>query len=124
MEKQLLDYTASKVDEMLAAPSASATTKEAAQAWKDAVAAGSDADAATNTLLDAISAKQTTIDNLIAFVGSDRGKQIFGEKTAAAMLDHAQQRKQKGARFCDCAACRPCHELLAKFGREEPDVYL
>ena len=32
MEQGLLDYTAQKVDEMLAAPSASADTKSAAQA--------------------------------------------------------------------------------------------
>ena len=51
------DYTAQKVDEMLAAPSASADTKKSAQAWKDAIAAGKDADAATNTLLDAIDRK-------------------------------------------------------------------
>ena len=38
MDKELLDYTASKVEEMLAAPSASADTKNAAQAWKDAIA--------------------------------------------------------------------------------------
>ena len=110
MDKELLDYTASKVDEMLAAPSASAETKRAAQAWRDAIAKGDDADAATNTLLDAISAHQTTIDDLIGFVGSDTGKQVFGEEGAA--------------KFCDCAACRPCHELLHKFGREEADVYL
>lgn len=56
MDKELLDYTASKVEEMLAAPSASAETKSAAQAWKDAIARGDNADAATNRLLDAISA--------------------------------------------------------------------
>lgn len=111
-------------DSLLTAPSASAATKAAAQAWKDSVAAGADADDATSTLLDAISAKQTTIDGLIAFVGSDTGKLVFGADGAAAMLSHAEERKAKGARFCDCAACRPCHELLAKFGREEPDVYL
>ena len=116
MEKELLDYTASKVEELLAAPSASAQTKENAQAWKDAIAAGGDADAATSTLLDAISAHQTTIDALIAFVTSEKG--------AADMLAHAQERKAAGAMFCDCAACRPCHELLHKFGREEADVYL
>ena len=38
MEKELFDYTSAKVDEMLAAPSASEATKQAAQAWKDAVA--------------------------------------------------------------------------------------
>ena len=124
MDKQLLDYAASKVDEMLAAPSASEETKRAAQAWKDAVAKGNDADAATSTLLDAISAHQTTIDDLIGFVGSDTGKQVFGEEGAAKMLAHSEERKKAGARFCDCAACRPCHELLHKFGREEADVYL
>ena len=40
MDKELLDYTASKVDEMLAAPSAAAETKRAAQAWKDAIRQG------------------------------------------------------------------------------------
>lgn len=124
MEKELFDYTASKVEELLAAPSASAQTKENAQAWKDAIAAGGDGDAATSTLLDAISAHQTTIDALIAFVTSEQGKGIFGEKGAADMLAHAQERKAAGAMFCDCAACRPCHELLHKFGREEADVYL
>lgn len=124
MDKELLDYASTKVDEMLAAPSASEETKRAAQAWKDAIAAGNDADAATNTLLDAISEHQTTIDNLIAFVGSDRGKKIFGEVGAAKMLAHSQARKEAGAKFCDCAACKPCHELLHKFGREEADVYL
>jgi hypothetical protein len=124
MDKELLDYASTKVDEMLAAPSASEETKRAAQTWKDAIAAGNDADAATNTLLDAISEHQTTIDSLIAFVGSDRGKQIFGEEGAAKMLAHSQARKEAGAKFCDCAACKPCHELLHKFGREEADVYL
>lgn len=124
MDKELLDYTASKVEEMLAAPSASAETKSAAQAWKDAIARGATADAATNRLLDAISAHQTTIDNLIGFAGSDTGKKAFGEEGAAKMLAHAEKRKAAGAKFCDCAACRPCHELLHKFGREEADVYL
>lgn len=124
MDKQLLDFTASKVDEMLAAPSASEETKRAARAWKNAVAGGGDADAATNTLLDAISAHQATIDDHIGFAGSDTCKKAFGEEGAAKMLAHAEARKKAGAKFCDCAACRPCHELLHKFGREEADVYL
>ena len=125
MDKELLDYTTTKVDEMLAAPSASADTKKAVQAWKDAVAGGTDTDVATSALLSAISKHQTTIDDLINFVGSDTGKQIFGEEKAAKMLAHSQARKKAGARFCDCAACKPCHELLHKFGYEKKaDVYL
>ena len=125
MEKELFDYASAKVDEMLAAPSASEATKQAAQAWKDAVAVeGADVEAATDVLLDAISAHQTTIDDLIGFAGSDTGKQVFGEEGAKQMIEHSAKRQAAGAKFCDCAACRPCHELLHKFGREEADVYL
>jgi hypothetical protein len=124
MDKELLDFASAKVDETLAAPSASAATKKAAQAWKDAIASGKDAEAATDALLDAISEHQTTIDDLIAFASSDTGKQVFGEEGAAKMVSHSEKRKEAGARFCDCAACRPCHELLHRFGREEADVYL
>lgn len=123
MEKELLDFTAAKVEEMLAAPSASEATKAAARAWKDAVAAGEDAQVATDALMDAVSAKQTSIDALIGFIGSERGKAAFGNAAPAA-LAHAEARKAAGAQWCDCAACRPCHELLAKFGREQADVYL
>ncbi|MDD7200041.1 3-hydroxyisobutyrate dehydrogenase [Parafannyhessea umbonata] len=119
-----LAYTASKVDEILAAPSALEDTKSFARAWKSAVANGDDADKATDTFLDAISEHQTTIDDLIAFAGSEVGKQVFGEEGANAMVAHSKKRKEAGAMFCDCAACRPCHELLHKFGREKADVYL
>jgi hypothetical protein len=125
MDKELFEFTAGKVDKMFAAPSASEATKKAAQAWKDAVAvADADADAATQTLLDAISEHQTTIDDVIAFAKSDKAKQIYGEQGAARMLAHEEKRKKAGAKFCDCPACKPCHELLCRFGREDEDVYL
>lgn len=124
MDDELFEYTKKKVDDMLSASSASQTTKQACMAWKDAVARGENLDAVTDRLLDAVSERQTTIDSLIEFVGSDAGKRIFGEKRAAEMLAHEQERKKAGARFCDCAACKPCHELLHKFGREDADVYL
>lgn len=99
MDKELLDFASAKVDEMLAAPSASAATKKAAQTWKDAIASGKDAETATDTLLDAISEHQTTIDDLIAFASSDTGKQVFGEEGAAKMVAHSEKRKEAGARF-------------------------
>ena len=116
MNKELLDYTAQKVEELLAAPSSSKTTLEAAQGWKDAIAAGADADEATKKLLDAIDAHHTTIDELIAFA-SGAAKDIMGEEVAAGMLAHAQEIKAQGAKYCDCAACTATHELLAKHGR-------
>ena len=50
MDKELLDYTAQKVDELLAAPSSSQKTREAAQGWKDAIASGADAGARRSRL--------------------------------------------------------------------------
>lgn len=116
MDKELLDYTAQKVDELLAAASSSQVTREAAQGWKDAIAAGEDADAATTKLLDAIDAHHTTVDELIAFA-QGAAKDIMGEEVAAGMLTHALEIKEQGAKYCDCAACTAAHKLLAKHGR-------
>ncbi len=116
MDKELFDYTAGKVEELLAAGPSSQQTREACQAWKDAIAAGADADAATKTLLDALDEHHTTIDELIAFA-SGAAKDLMGEEVAAGMLAHAQEIKAAGAKYCDCAACTACHELLAKHGR-------
>ena len=116
MDKELFDYTAAKVEELLAAPSSSKTTRDAAQGWKDAVAAGKDVDEATKALLDAIDAHHTTVDELIAFA-SGAAKELMGEDVAAGMLAHGQQIKAAGAKYCDCAACTATHELLAKHGR-------
>jgi len=116
MDKELFDYTAAKVEELLAAPSSSKTTRDAAQGWKDAVAAGKDVDEATKALLDAIDAHHTTVDELIAFA-SGAAKDLMGEDVAAGMLAHGQQIKAAGAKYCDCAACTAAHELLAKHGR-------
>ena len=116
MEKALFDYTAQKVEELLAAASSSQQTRAAAQGWKDAIASGADADAATKELLDAIDEHHTTIDELIAFA-KGAAKDIMGEEVAAGMLEHALQIKAEGARYCDCAACTAAHALLAKHGR-------
>lgn len=48
MDGRLLEYTRGKVEELLAAPSSSKVTREAAENWKAAIAAGKDADAATH----------------------------------------------------------------------------
>jgi len=116
MDKELFDYTAEKVDELLAASSSSQETRDAAQGWKDAIAAGADADAATKTLLDIIDRHHTTIDELIGFAQGP-AKDLMGEETAAGMLTHALEIKAQGAKYCDCAACTAAHALLAKHGR-------
>lgn len=116
MDKELFDYTAQKVDELLAAASSSQETRDAAQGWKDAIASGADADAATAELLDIIDRHHTTIDELIGFA-QGAAKDIMGEDVAAGMLAHALEIKEQGAKYCDCAACTAAHALLAKHGR-------
>ena len=116
MDKELLDYTTEKVDVLLGAPSSSKTTLAACQAWKDALAAGADADEATTKLLDALDEHHTTIDELIVFARG-AAKQMLGEDVATDMEAHALKRKEAGAKYCDCLACLTAQELLAKHGR-------
>ncbi|EHF01720.1 hypothetical protein HMPREF1008_01344 [Olsenella sp. oral taxon 809 str. F0356] len=119
MDKELFDYTAQKVDELLAASSSSEGTLKAAQTWKDAVAGGIDdeaLDAQTKLLLDALDEHHTTIDEVIAFA-SGPARELFGEEAAGQLLVHQQERKAEGARYCDCAACTAAQELLARHGR-------
>ena len=121
MEKELFDYVAQRADILAVAGSATQVTKDAATAWKDAVAAdGSDVavEAATMQLLDVLEGRPTTIDGVIAFLqGPAIG--IFGEEAAAAGLARQLERKAAGAKYCDCEACAAASELLAKFGRIE-----
>ncbi|MFR7403614.1 MAG: hypothetical protein ACLUW6_02945 [Coriobacteriaceae bacterium] len=44
---------------------------------------------------------------------------MFGEEAAAHLLARQQQRKEQGAKFCDCDACTAASEILAEFGRVE-----
>jgi hypothetical protein len=116
MNTELYEYTAKKVDELLAAASSSQETRDAAQAWKDAAAAGADMDKATADLLDVLDRHHTTIDEVIVFAEGP-AINLLGAATAAGMLAHARERKAAGAKFCDCAACLATQKLLAKHGR-------
>ena len=121
MEKELFEYIAERADILSTSGASTQVTKDAALAWKDAVAAdGSDAavEDATNKLLDILEGRPTTIDEAIAFAQGPAA-QMFGEETAASMLAESLERKEQGAKYCSCDACTAASELLAKFGRIE-----
>lgn len=121
MEKELFDYVSERADILATAGSSTQVTKDAALAWKEAVAADSSDAAvedATNKLLDILEGRPTTIDGVIAFAQGP-AKEMFGEEAAAQMLAKQLERKEAGAKFCDCDACAAASELLAKFGRVE-----
>ena len=52
-----------------------------------------------------------TIDELTAFVNSDKAKEIFGDKLGD-MQAHAAELKASGAKYCDCEACKLALEIL------------
>ena len=116
MEKELFDYVAERVETLSKAGSSKQETKEAALAWKGA--AETDADAATEALLDFLEGRMLPIDDLIAFLEGP-GPQVFGEEKAANMLSAQKQRKEQGGKYCNCEAHTAAGEILAKFGRIE-----
>jgi len=119
VEKELFDFVAERVDVLSVANTSKQETKEAALAWKEAVAAdASAADAETEKLLDFLMGRMVTIDQVIAFAeGPAVG--LFGEEGAAQMLAAQKERKAQGAKWCNCEAHVAASELLAKFGRIE-----
>lgn len=106
MERELVDYIAERVEVLAASEASRQVTKDAALAWRDAVAAGGEeaADAATAQLLAVLEGRPTTIDGVIAFAEGP-AKELFGEGAAAQILATQQQRKAEGAKWCDCDAC-------------------
>ena len=121
MEQATFDYVAPRVDILSTSQASTQVTKDAALAWKEAVAAdNSDADVeqATEQLLDILEGRPTTIDGVISFAQGP-AKEMFGEEAAAQILAKQEQRKADGAKWCDCDACTAASEILAKFGRVE-----
>lgn len=119
MEKELFDYVAERVDILSVSNTSKQDTKEAALAWKEAVAAdASAADAETEKLLDFLEGRMVPIDGLIAFLEGP-GVEFFGAEAAAAALEAQKKRKEQGEKYCDCEAHLAAGELLAKFGRIE-----
>ena len=121
MEKELFDYVAERADILAVSGASTQVTKDAALAWKEAVAAdSSDAavEEATNAFLDIREGRPTTIDGVIAFAQGPAAA-MFGEEAAAKILEEQLARKEQGAKYCNCEACTAASELLAKFGRIE-----
>lgn len=104
-------FVVEKVKEMMAAPMCYQGLRDAAQAWLDA-RGGANEKAAAKTLLSAIEECITPIDGLVAFAHSDDTKEIFGAEGAAKFAAHADELKASGAKYCDCAACKPAQEIL------------
>ncbi len=121
MDKELFDYIAERAEILSTADTSKQATKDAALAWKEAVAADpSDAaiEAATAAFVDFLDGRPNTIDGLIAFLGGP-AKELFGEQVAAQRQAAEIARKEAGGKWCNCPSCTAATEILAKFGRVE-----
>ncbi len=118
MEKELFEYVAERVDVLAVSEASKQETKEAALAWKSAVADADDeaVEAATAKLVDFLEGRPNTVDGVIAFAQGP-AVEMFGKEAADQILATQLERKERGEKYCDCDACTAAVELLAKFGR-------
>ena len=79
MNKEVLNYIAEKTRELIVAPTCSNETKEAAQAWLNAIGTESEM-AETKKYIAELEEDIMPIDNLIRFAGSDNGKAYLVKK--------------------------------------------
>lgn len=113
MDQKVLDYVVEKTHELMNAPSCSKEAKQVAQNWLDAI--GTDNQLAeTKKYIAELEADIMPIDGLIAFANSEMGVKVFGEEMAKNVLAHAKDIKAKGAKYCDCPACKAVADILAK----------
>ncbi len=107
------DYVIQKVKELINAPSCCADAKEAAQNWLDAIGTEKEAEQAKNMIAE-LEMDIVTVDDLIAFAGSDAGAKVFGEEKAKEVAAHGKELKASGAKYCDCPACSAVEAILEK----------
>ena len=102
-----------EVEKLLKANSLCPEGREAAQAYLAAYGTA-DEKSKAEALLQELEEDITSIDDLIAFAGSEHGRQIFGgEEKAAAILKAAKEAKEKGEETCICEACQIAKVILA-----------
>lgn len=113
MSQNVKDYVIQKANELIGIPSCCAEAKEAAQGWLDAIGTDKEAEMAKKMIAE-FEEDITPIDGLIAFAGSEKAANIFGEEGAKTLEAHAREIKAAGAKYCDCVACATVEAILEK----------
>jgi hypothetical protein len=101
----------SEVEKMIVASSCCPELKAEGEAYLKAVGTSGER-AAAESLIREMKEDVTSIDDLIAFVGSEEGKQVFGVDGAAKMTEAATAAKSHGEKYCICPACTAGGKLL------------
>ena len=108
MDKNLIKEEVKKI---IAAPSCYAELKKAGEAWINSIGKD-DEDEKLKVLKENLLDCKSSIDDCIAFLKSDMGKQIYGDK-ANDVLNIAEKRKSEGEDTCICDACQGCKRVLS-----------
>lgn len=114
MTQEVLNYVIEKSKELINASTCSRETKEAAQAWLDAVRTDRETEV-TKTYIAELEADIMPIEGLIAFAESETGARVFGgEEAAAGVVAHGREIQAAGGKYCDCPACAVVEQILAR----------
>ena len=113
MDKNVLDFVVEKSHELMNAPTCSKETKEAAEAWLNAVGTEKEAEV-TKSYVAELEEDIMPIDTLIRCAESEGGAHVFGADKAKDVAAHAREIKSAGAAYCDCPACVIVAEILEK----------
>ena len=111
-QKTIREQLKAKTEQLLAGHVVPAL-KEAAQQWLDTYSDGAANAEAAKAYVAALEQGVATIDEQIAFLSSDKAKEMFGEGQAAA-LAKAEARKAAGEPYCGCPACTLALEILSQ----------
>lgn len=94
-----------KVKAVAEAPSCYGGLKDVIKSYCDGVGTAGEK-AAAEKLIAALEECVEPIDATIEFLKSEKGKEILGADTAAAVLKTAEDAKAKGEKICPCPACQ------------------
>ena len=111
-QKTIREKLKSKVEALIAIEYAADEIKTAGKEWLDSYNDGKTNTEASKKLIAALEDGILTADEGIAFLSTDAGKQVFGDKSAE-MLTHMKDLKAAG-KNCDCEACTLAAEILAE----------
>ena len=113
-QKAIRGTLAAKTKALIAQEWTQPALKEAAQKWLDTMEDGAANQAAAKEYIAALESNILGVDEGLAFVGSDAGKQAFGEAEAAKFAAHLKELKAAGKDHCDCEACALAADILAQ----------
>ena len=111
-QKTIRQGLVDKTHELLAGHCTDAI-RESAQRWLDTLEDGAANSEAADAYIAALEDGVNSIDDTIAFLGSDAAKAMLGG-AQSAMLEGARAHKAAGGKWCTCPACTAALEILSK----------